>query len=184
MKWFQFQLNRNSLFTNYKVNKFKPQISKYCSYCSHIEGFSHLEVVSHLFFDCDFVLKLWQEKKTWLATLNINIPLDRNKLIFGIHDEAIFSPTNYVILCTKYFIWRTKFLSKDLSLGLFHRYLFAKLNDQRNAFIYSGKMHQFNQMNVIYNCLSRLPGCSAQNEAPLPDQVLTGRLPPDPVPTT
>jgi hypothetical protein len=90
MKWFQFQLNRNSLFTNYKVNKFKPQISKYCSSCSHIEGFSHLEGVSHLFFDCDFVLKLWQEKKTWLATLNINIPLDRNKLIFGIHDEAIF----------------------------------------------------------------------------------------------
>ena len=26
MKWFQFQINRNCLFTNYKVNKFKPNI--------------------------------------------------------------------------------------------------------------------------------------------------------------
>ena len=145
IKWFQFQLNRNSLFTNYKVNKFKPQISKYCSYCSHIEGFSHLELVSHLFFDCDFVLKLWQEIKTWLATLNITLPLDRKKILFGIHDEAIFSPTNYLILCNKYFIWRSKFLSKDLSLGLFQKYLLAKLNDQRNALIYCEKLHQFDK---------------------------------------
>lgn len=38
MKWLQYQINRNSLFTNYKVNKFKNQISPNCSLCSHVEG--------------------------------------------------------------------------------------------------------------------------------------------------
>ena len=63
MKFFQFQINRNSLFTNYKVNKFKQHVSPLCSFCSHIDGFTERELVSHLFFFCDLVLNLWQEVK-------------------------------------------------------------------------------------------------------------------------
>ena len=57
IKWLQFQINRNCLFTNYKVNKFKPHISPDCSYCSHQENNANSELVSHLFWGCDFVLK-------------------------------------------------------------------------------------------------------------------------------
>ena len=183
MKWLQYQINRNSLFTNYKVNKFKPHVSPKCTFCSHIVEFSHLELVSHLFWDCDFVLKLWQEVKAWLATLNTNIPLDRTKLLFGIHDQASNSVENYVILCVKHFIWKTKFYSKDLALPIFQSFLKSKLDDVKDAYLYAQKENKFNQWNNIYTCLSRLP-CTATNEALLPTDLLTTDLPvPDrPVP--
>ena len=178
MKFFQFQINRNSLFTNYKVNKFKPHISPLCSFCSHIEDLANNELVSHLFFLCDFVLNLWQDVKVWLATLDIVLPLDITKLLFGIPEETSFSPLNYIILCVKYYIWRSKFQNKDLSLNSFHRFLFTKLNDQKNALLYSGKIHEFEKMNIVYDCLSRLPGCNAQiAEAPTPAQVPADTLP-------
>ena len=77
MKWLQFQINRNSLFTNYRVNKFKPNISPLCSLCLANENFPRFELISHLFYDCDYTLNMWQNIKTWLATLDIILPLDR-----------------------------------------------------------------------------------------------------------
>ena len=113
IKWLQFQINRNCLFTNYKVNKFKPHISPDCSYCSHQENNANSELVSHLFWGCDFVLKFWQEIKEWLATLDTCLPLDRTILLFGILDQQSSSIVNYIILCGKNFIWRNKFTSKE-----------------------------------------------------------------------
>ena len=34
LKFLQYQINRNSLYTNYRVNKFKNDISPYCTFCS------------------------------------------------------------------------------------------------------------------------------------------------------
>ena len=181
IKWLQFQINRGCLFTNHKVNKFKPHISPDCTYCSHVENFSHRELVSHLFWDCDFVLKLWQEIKTWLGTLGTNLPLSRTSLLFGIHDQKSSSVENYIILVAKHFIWKTKFTSKDLSLGLFQKYLKSKLEDIKNALIVSDKEKKFDQWKLIFDCLSRLPVCSAQTEAPLPVQAPAGT--PDQPPT-
>ena len=39
IKWLQYQINRNSLFTNYKVNKFRPDISPLCVFYSQVENF-------------------------------------------------------------------------------------------------------------------------------------------------
>lgn len=130
IKWFQFQINRNSLFTNYKVNKCKPNISPQCTFCSHLDEFSHTELVSHLF---DFALKLWQELKHWLVTLNLNLPLNRAKLLFGIHEE--------------------------------------------DALFYGGKIVQFQDWNDIYDCLSRIPECTAQDVALSPTQALVPDTP-------
>ena len=33
IKWPQFQIHRNSLYTNYRVNKFNQEVSKYCIFC-------------------------------------------------------------------------------------------------------------------------------------------------------
>ena len=184
LKFFQFQINRNSLFTNYKVNKFKPYISPLCSFCSQMEGFVHNEVISHLFFNCDLVLNLWQSIKAWLATLNIVLPLDISKILFGIHEEPFFSPINFTILSAKYFIWRSKFQNKDLSLNMFQKFLFSKLKDQKNALCYGGKLHVFEKMNCLYDNLLRLPGCTAQARGvPMPTPVVPGIVPPGPVPT-
>ena len=127
------------------------------------------------------MLKLWQEIKTWLGTLGTNLPLSRTSLLFGIHDQKSSSVENYIILVAKHFIWKTKFTSKDLSLGLFQKYLKSKLEDIKNALIVSDKEKKFDQWKLIFDCLSRLPVCSAQTEAPLPVQAPAGT--PDQPPT-
>ena len=173
MKWLQYQINRNSLFTNYRVNKFKPNISPLCSFCPDpdIENFPRFELISHLFFDCDHVLNLWQNIKTWLATQNTVLPLDRAQLLFGVHNEKCNSTLNYVILCAKSFIWKAKFTTRDLSLINFQKYLFHKLTDIKNAYLLMGKEYRFDSWNNIYIFLSRLPGCiDNNNEAIMPAQ--------------
>ena len=85
-------------------------------------------LLSHLFWGCDFVLKLWQEIRAWLAPLETNLPLDRTKLLFGILDEPSNSILNYIILCAKHYILRSKFTSKNISLIMYQKYLYQKLN--------------------------------------------------------
>ena len=79
MKFLQYQINLNSLFTNYRVNKFKNHISPNYTFCQY--EVTHPELVSHLFYQCTFVLKLWTDVKDWLSTANIDISLD-SKVFF------------------------------------------------------------------------------------------------------
>ena len=157
IKWLQYQINRNSLFTNYKVNKFRPDISPLCVFCSQVENFPKFELVSHLFYDCDFVLNFWQNLNIWLATLDINIPLDRVKLLFGVLTEPSNSVVNFTILCSKSFIWRSKFSTKELSLASFQKYFLHKLTDLKHVNKMIGKENKFEVWNDIYDYLSRLP---------------------------
>ena len=174
MKYLQFQINRNSLYTNYKVNKFKPHISPNCTYCTaNNHPVNNTEVISHLFYNCVYVMKLWQEVHDWLGTLNLVLPFERNKILFGIFEESSNSSINYIILCTKYFIWRSKFMNTNLSLSIFQKYLFIKLNELKEAFQYRGKISEFDKFSCIYECLSRLLECTELlDEAPTPTQVL------------
>ena len=79
MKFLQYHINRNSLFTNYKVNKFKNNISPFCSFCTGVDENiqPYFEHISHLFYDCSFVFKLWQDVASWISTFNFDIPLDK-----------------------------------------------------------------------------------------------------------
>ena len=174
IKWLQYQINRNSLFTNYKVNKFKPHISPLCTFCSHLENFPKSELVSHLFYDCDLVLNLWQEIKAWLATLDINIPLERAKILFGDHTGASSSVTNFTMLCCKSFIWKAKFTTKELTLVQFQKYFYFKLIEIKNACILMWKESKFERWSNVLNYLSRLPQCidaRPEDVAILPDTV-------------
>ena len=180
MKYLQFQINRNCLFTNYRVHKFKNHISPLCTYCAHVEGVTHPELVSHLFFECDFVLSLWQEVRGWLSTFNENLQLNRTKLLFGDHEEPCNSVINFVILSVKYFIWKEKFQSKTLNLTGFQSFLKFKLDDLKNACLFEEKETKFDKWLIIYDCLVRLCTGTNPNAAPLPD--MTTGLAPAPAP--
>ena len=153
IKWLQYQINRNCLFTNYKVNKFKPNISPFCTFCSHVEGVLNLESISHIFYDCDFTLQLWQTLRTWLQTFNKNIPLNRTAILFGLHDQPSTSVENFLILCGKYYIWKTKFQSTEISFTSFKGFLKYKLEELRNACSFEEKDAKFEQWLLIYDCL-------------------------------
>ena len=152
MKYLQYQINRNSLFTNYKVNKFKRNISPHCSFCTGAEGVTetHLEIVSHLFYDCILVINLWQEVRNWISAFNFEIPLDRKKLIFGIQDQPISSIPNSIILCVKYFVWKTKFQEQRPIFISFKKYLKLKLDDLKNACLFENNDSKFEPWINIY----------------------------------
>ena len=153
IKWLQYQIVRNSLFTNYKVNKFKPHISPECTFCGHLGNSPPTELVSHIFWSCYFAQKLWQAIQTWLGTLNVGITIDRSVILFGNHNESSSSVENYIILAAKYFIWKAKFTNKDLSVDLFKNYLKYKLDDIKNAYVVVNKNVLFEQWTSIYDCL-------------------------------
>ena len=157
MKFFQFQINRNSLFTNYKVNKFKPYISSACTFCEINEvNDPPLELVSHLFFNCQQVSNIWIEVKNWLRIMDINLPLDRKILLFGYQEQNSNSPLNYVILCVKYYIWKTKLQIQQLSFIALQKFIKNKIQDLKDAFLYEGKEYKFEPFIVLYNYLSSL----------------------------
>ena len=163
MKFLQFQINRNSLYTNYKVNKFKNHISPYCSFCSPDPDLAqdghrlpHPELVSHLFFDCDIVHNLWIEVQSWLRMFNINLPFDRKSILFGLVNEESNSVLNYIILSVKYFIWKTKFQSQELFFQPFKHFLKNKLTDLKNSLIYIEMEDKFEPWLNVFNNLSTL----------------------------
>ena len=157
MKFVQFQINRNSLFTNYKVNKFKPYISPACTFCV-LEEVNNppSELVSHLFFSCQQVNDMWVEVRNWLRIININLPLDRKVLLFGYQEQNSNSLLNYIILCVKYYIWRTKLQVQQLSFTALQRFIKNKIDELKDAFLYEDKVCKFEPFLVLYNSLSSL----------------------------
>ena len=109
---------------------------------------------------------MWQQVKGWLGSLDINLDLNRTKLIFGINNESSLSIKNYIILTVKYFIWKTKFLNISLELEDYKHYLKNKLEDKKNACFIQGRESDFEPWLVIYDNIER--PCTDISAAPLP----------------
>ena len=154
IKYLQYQINRNSLFTNYRVSKFQQHISPSCTFCLQAGNLvAPSELISHLFFDCDHALNLWQATINWLKTLNVNIPLDRKALLFGLNDQASTTVNNYLILYVKYFIWKSKFQTKQLTFTALKTFLKNKVEDLKMAYFYEDKECYFEPWLLIYTSL-------------------------------
>ena len=153
MKYLQYQINRNSLYT-YRVSKFQRHISPLCTFCVQAGSqFPPSELISHIYFDCDHALNLWQIILNWLKTLNINIPLDRKALLFGLNDQAPTTIINYLILYVKSFIWKSKFQTKQLSFIAFKTFLKSKLDDLKMTYFLGDKESCFEPWQLVYECL-------------------------------
>ena len=111
-----YQIVRNSQFSNYRVNKFKPNISPLCTYCQ-----TENEKLSHLYFHCNKVQDFWIEMQNWFAQFNTNIPIRISTILFGHEKESPDSVINYTLLVAKRYIWTNKFHSTPLSFIAFSK---------------------------------------------------------------
>ena len=156
LKWLQFQINRNSLYTNYKVNKFARHVQPYCTFCSQ-EGSQarHIELISHLFFSCNYVQCFWQDVRAWFLAINppVDIPLNLKDILFGFINENSNTVRNFVILCGKYYIWVTKLKSGLVNLLSFKLFLKHKLDEVKNALLYQDKISLFENWTHVYDLL-------------------------------
>ena len=148
MKWLQYQIVRNSLFTNHKVNKFNRNISPLCRNCFSVEK------IGHMMKDCGQAEELWNEIKAFFNNFLEN-PLEftvRN-ILFGYHNESMNSIVNFVILVAKAYIWKSKFEHTPLQILLFKKYLKAKLEDLKFSFEFMDKSELFEQWVDIFASL-------------------------------
>ena len=127
--WFQYQIVRNVLQTNYIVNKMKPNVSPLCYFCG--PETNEIETTLHLLWTCVCVRDFWQDLTDFTFEVGIFLPFERNKIFFGIHNEPPDSVNNIIILTAKYYIWSTKFRETrtHLSLNAFLNILKFKINE-------------------------------------------------------
>ena len=155
IKWLQFQINRNSLYTNYRVNKFNAQVSPFCTFCQQDpSNVPSLEKIAHLMYDCHLVQNLWTEVGDWFGSLAIDLPLSRTNVLFGIQNQLISSVPNSVILYVKYYIWITKQKQYSLSIVALKNFFRTKLNDLKNVYLYQDRVVMFDQWINVYENLS------------------------------
>ena len=87
--------------------KFKKVDPPLCNFCE-----KELETIEHL-FHCSKVCSFWDDLKVVLNSLNIAVRFDIKAVLFGILDtENIITLVKYILLESKYFIYRCK-LNKD-----------------------------------------------------------------------
>ena len=94
--------------------KFKKVDSPLCDFCE-----KELETIEHLFFHCTKVCTFWDDLNVVLNSLNITVRLDIKAVLFGILDTGNMSTLlNYILLESKYFIYRCKLNNDSLCIRL------------------------------------------------------------------
>ena len=94
--------------------KFKKAVSPLCDFCE-----KELETIEHLFFHCTKVSTFWHELKVVLNSLDKAIRFDIKSVLFRILDtDNISILVNYILLESKYFIYRCKLNEGSLCVRL------------------------------------------------------------------
>ena len=97
LKEFNYKLIHNLIYSGYILNKWKPSISRNCSFCNQIE------TTEHLLLSCSRVQNIW---KTIGECINIDIKL--HHLVIGLDEsyaEITNKTKNLVIMITAYSIF-------------------------------------------------------------------------------
>ena len=119
LREFQYKILNRILYTNDMLFKFKKVDSPLCYFCG-----KELETLEHLFFCCPKVHVFWNEVAVKLNSHGITFKsLDIKDILFGFFDarnhDSGGSLLNYIVLESKYFIYRTKLNKTSLSLKSF-----------------------------------------------------------------
>ena len=119
LREFQYKILNRILYTNDLLFKFKKVDSPLCYFCG-----KELETLEHLFFCCPKVHVFWNEVAVMLNSHGITFKsLDIKDILFGFFDarnhDSGGSLLNYIVLESKYFIYRTKLNKTSLSLKSF-----------------------------------------------------------------
>lgn len=148
---FQYKLNNKILVTNYFLWKIGKIDCNLCSFCK-----VHPETLTHLFLECNHVKIFLNDLTIWMKN-NINIELSRisKDIIFSYQGNSIMC--NYIHVLAKYYIYRTKFSEKNLSVRAFTSLLYRKcVSEKYNAFIFNRVDSFFHKWSNVYNYFAAL----------------------------
>ena len=99
LREFQYKILHRICYTNDRLFKFRIVDSPLCYFCGE-----EIETLEHFFFFCERVRTFWKELNTITSS-----SFDIKDVIFGLfHPENNSILVNYIILESKYFIYRSK----------------------------------------------------------------------------
>ena len=145
--FFQFQILHRTIMTNKKLQQFNLRDNELCDECHSIED------ISHLFFDCPTITRLWNSVKNWLNNnTNQTNYFDKKSILLGNrNNEPII---NTLIIITKHEIYKKRWKGTHLTLN----YVFQK---QMKMDIYTGTVNNtlpkvLGKWSTLYNLLLTL----------------------------
>ena len=95
-KWLEYQILRDTIFTNDRVSRFKPNVSDKCNLCG-----LETENSYRLFYQCFVSQRFWVEIKQYLLIkFNLYLPVEQLSIIilFGILNQDHSSVLNTIII--------------------------------------------------------------------------------------
>ena len=112
LKFFQYQITRCQLQTNYIRNKYDDAVSDQCNLCNQ-----DTETVLHLFWNCPHTQEFIERIKNELRNVNDLYLNDWTKrtFIFSNCDKFILRPCNIMSLYMKKYIWRMRCEQRPLN---------------------------------------------------------------------
>ena len=145
MKWLQYQILRNCLQTNVIVSHFIHNVNPACQYCKNSD-----EVISHLFWLCPIVSEFLKNIFVLICNTGLAFNPIREQFLFGYVDQAFSSPSNYLVLILKKYIWSNKFKEiKNLLIFRLKIYLGYTLSDLQLIYDLKNKSAAFNVWNDL-----------------------------------
>ena len=155
LKWLVYQVTRGSQFSNVRVNKFMPAVSKDCTFCT-LEGTQppiSPETLEHLYYGCNSTHNFWNPTLAWLSAKDCYIDFDRSTLLFGTAKHPPNSKENILIQLSKNFLWKMRCSKKLPTFLIFRKYLKFKIELLRNSLEYDNKKAEAESWKSIHDTL-------------------------------
>ena len=111
LKDFQYRFLSKKITTNHLRSKWDKTVNPTCTFCR-----TALETITHLFYECKQISKLWTALTKWLQyMLKIRFRIDERMVVLcnyqGQHSKTI----NLIVLIFKQYIYATKCIGEEIS---------------------------------------------------------------------
>lgn len=137
---FQFRLLHNVIITNQKLHLWKMMDTNVCTFCE-----THVETLSHLFWYCNEVQKLWNDIDLYVrskASDNETRFLEWNceTVMFNTVHFKSKQKINFVVLIAKQYVYRQRCAKRKIYSNLFLREIDNKQQIEYDIVKFKGKL--------------------------------------------
>ena len=127
---FQYRILHRTLVTNTLLVKMGILNVENCTFC-----LSASESIVHLFWHCNITQSIWQSLAVWITeSTGITLSLSCPTVILGLSDNICKnSAINFIILATKYYIYKCKMEGCNINFSCLQNYLKHTYNVEKLA---------------------------------------------------
>ncbi len=138
---FQYKTLNRYIPCNVNLYRWKKSEMDLCSYCGLTD------TIEHFLYKCNVTKSLWECFFDWLqSVLNIYVQCSILDIIFGITNpdkDCIIRILNFCIIFVKYFIYKSKINTKELSLNRLKQELRYRIMCEKCILIQQNKISEY-----------------------------------------